>query len=117
MLLLVPTVFAALMIAYAGFWRIHQSLRRSESWDEIVARLRPNDWSCAKGLWATYRNASVMVQLADYAAEHGKDQGLPEELLESIRTDAFHIRIGALKALVQHMVSPSMDEQGTSSTT
>jgi hypothetical protein len=137
---LVQVLITALLLAYAGYWRKHQSKRRSESWDEIVAKLRPNDWgyegiterylysdqinatpedvwlriSGAKGLWAMYCNAPVLVQLADYAAEHGKDQEIPEALLENIRTDAFHTRICVLRALAQHLFTPSSIAAGVS---
>lgn len=123
----------ALMLAYAGYWRRRQSKRRSESWDQIILKLRPNDWgleevadrylyspginatpedvwnriSGAKGLWAMYTNASVLVQLADYASEHGDGTQIPEALLESIRTDAFQIRMSVLRALAQHVLSKS----------
>ena len=133
MLPLVQVLFTALILAYAGYWRKHHSRQRSESWEQIVAKLKPNDWgyegvtekylysdqitatpedvwdriSGARGLWAMYCNASVLVRLADYAAEHGSDQGIPEELLESIRTDAFHTRISVLMALAQHVFSRS----------
>jgi len=132
MLPLIQVLITALLLAYAGYWRKRQSKRRSESWDEIVLRLRPNDWgyeevtkrylysdqvnatpedvwdriSGAKGLWAMYCNAPVLVQLADYAAEHGGG-AVPEELLESIRTDAFQIRMCVLMALAQHVFSRS----------
>src|SRR5271168_2556573 len=133
MLPLFQVLITALVLAYAGYWRRHHSKRRSESWDEIVAKLRPNDWgyegvterylysdqinatpedvwdriSGARGLWAMYCNAPVLVQLADYAAEYVKGQGIPEELLVSIRTDAFHTRICVLMALAQHVCSRS----------
>jgi len=133
MLPLIQVLLTALLLAYAGYWRKRQSKRRSESWDEIVLRLRPNDWgyeevtqrylysdqvnatpedvweriSGAKGLWAMYCNAPVLVQLADYAAEHGGG-AVPEELLESIRTDAFQIRMCVLMALAQHVFSRSV---------
>jgi hypothetical protein len=129
MLPFVQVVFTALLLTYAGYWRRRQTKRRSEDWDEIVLKLRPNDWgydgvaqrylysdqitatpddvwnriSGVKGLWAMYCNAPVLVQLADYAAEHGNEQQVPEELLESIRTEAFHIRICVLMALAQHV--------------
>jgi hypothetical protein len=96
---------------------MHQSKRHSESWDDIAAKLRPNQQSGVKGLWATCCNASVLVQLADYAAEHGKDQGLPEELLENIRTDAFHVRTRALTALAKCVFSTSLAKPDASSTT
>jgi hypothetical protein len=133
MLPLVQVLLTALMLAYAGYWRSRHSKRRSESWDQIVAKLRPNDWgyegvvqrylysdqvsatpediwgkiSGAKGLWAMYCNAPVLVQLADYAAEHGDAGSVPEDLLESIRSDAFHIRMCVLMALAQHVFSNS----------
>jgi hypothetical protein len=131
MLPLAQVLLTALLLAYAGYWRKHQSKRRAETWDEIVVKLRPHDWgyegvarrylyseqitatpddiwekiSGAKGLWAMYCNAPVLVQLADYASEHGGDNGVPEELLESIRTEAFHLRICVLMALAQHVFS------------
>jgi hypothetical protein len=132
MLPLAQVLITALLLAYAGYWRKRQSKRRSETWDEIVLRLRPNDWgyeevtrrylysdqinatpedvwdriSGAKGLWAMYCNAPILVQLADYATEHG-DGAVPEELLESIRTDAFQIRMCVLMALAQHVLARS----------
>jgi hypothetical protein len=133
MLPLAQVLLTALLLAYAGYWRKRQSKRRSESWDEIVLKLRPNDWgyeevterylysdqvtatpedvweriSGARGLWAMYSNAQVLVQLADYAAEHGNGEGVPEEVLASIRTDAFQIRMCVLMALAQHVFSRS----------
>jgi hypothetical protein len=133
MLPLVQVLLTAALLTYAGYWRKHQSKRRAETWDDIVAKLRPNDWGYeevterylysdrinatpedvwariagVKGLWAMYRNASVLVQLADYAAEHGTGEMVPEELLESIRTDAFQIRMSVLMALAHHVFSRS----------
>jgi hypothetical protein len=140
MLPLLQVLFTALVLAYAGYWRKQHSRRRSQSWDQIVAKLKPNDWGYesvterylysdqitatpedvwgriggARGLWAMYCNAQVLVQLADYADEHGKGEGVPEELLESIRTDAFHIRICVLMALAQHVFSRSSIAAGVS---
>jgi hypothetical protein len=89
---------------------MHLSKRSSESWDEIVAKLRPSDWSSVGGLWATYRNASILVQLADYAAEHGGEHGLPKEVLEGIRTEAFEVRIRALTTLAQRILSAPISQ-------
>ena len=101
MLPLIQVLLTALMLAYAGYWRRRQSKRRAESWDQLVMKLRPNDWgfedvterylysdrvsakpediwdkiSGAKGLWAMYTNAPVLVQLADYAAEQWRRRG------------------------------------------
>ncbi|HVJ09152.1 MAG TPA: hypothetical protein VM554_12290 [Acidisarcina sp.] len=120
-----------LLLLYAGRWRRNQVKKANESWESIVARLRANDWGLeevserylysgaikatthgiwakidgAKGLWAMYCNAPVLIQLADYAAEHG--DGVSEEILESLRSDAFQIRICVLMALAQHVLSRS----------
>jgi hypothetical protein len=125
---LFQVLITALMLCYAGYWRKRQVSRRNANWNEIVARLSPNDWGFedvaerylygqgiratpqdiwnrihgAKGLWAMYRNAPILVQLADYATEHG--EGVSEELLEGIRTDAFQIRLCVMMALAQHVM-------------
>jgi hypothetical protein len=140
MLPLIQVLLTALVLAYAGYWRKHHVKRRSETWDEIISKLRADDWgyegvtqrylysdqinataedvweriSGAKGLWAMYCNAPVLVQLADYAAEYGGGDGVPEELLENIRTDAFHIRMCVLMALAQHVLSRSSVASGVS---
>lgn len=129
---LIQVLVTAVILAYAGYWRRRQSNRRAASWQEIVARLRPNSefgfdevatrylfgeginatpqdiWpriDGAKGLWAMYTNAGVFIQLADYAAEHGT--GVPEEMLEGLRSDAFQIRMCVMMALAQHAFSKS----------
>jgi hypothetical protein len=133
MLPLIQVLLTALMLAYAGYWRRRQTKRRSETWDDIVCKLRPNDWgyedvahrylysdrvdatpeniwqriSGAKGLWAMYVNAPVLVQLADYASQHADGTQVPEEVLEGIRSDAFQIRMCVLMALAQHLLSRS----------
>jgi hypothetical protein len=125
---LFQVLITAMMLVYAGYWRKRQVNRRNASWNQIVARLSPHDWGIedvserylygegiratpqdiwpsidgAKGLWAMYRNAPILVQLADYATEHG--EGVSEELLEGIRTDAFQIRLCVMMALAQHVV-------------
>ncbi len=115
------------MLCYAGYWRRRQSRRRAETWEQIVAKFRPNtEWGFdgisrkylydetitattadiwqridgPRGLWAMYTNAGVLVQLADYAMQHGQD--VPEELIEGLRSDGFQIRISVLLALAQY---------------
>lgn len=128
---LVQVFVTMLLILYAGLWRRRQSQKRAEGWEAIVAKLKANNWgleeiserylygsgikastheiwekiSGLRGLWAMYLNAPVLVQLADYAAEHG--EGVSEELLESLRSDAFQIRLCVLMALAQHILSRS----------
>lgn len=128
---LLQVIFTALLIAYAGFWRRQQTKRNAKSWDGIISQLRDNDWGIedvterflykselqvtakdvwqrihgCKGLWAMYKNSPILVQLADYAAEHG--EGVDQEMLEGLRSDAFQIRLCVLLALGQHVVSHS----------
>jgi hypothetical protein len=126
---LIQVILTALLIAYAAIWRRQQMKRRGKSWNAIISQLRCNDWGIeeiserflyksevqvtpkdvwqriqgCKGLWAMYKNSPVLVQLADYAAEHGK--GVDMEMLEGLRSDAFQIRLCVLLALGQYMVS------------
>ena len=119
------------MLVAVGLWRRAQTRRKQRSWDEIVASLRANDWGLdevserylyrggikatptdiwkridgARGLWAMYCNAPLLVQLADYAAEHGTDPD--EALLEGLRSDAFQIRLCVLLALCKYAMSHS----------
>jgi len=128
---LLQVLVTMLLLLYAGQWRRRQVKKAEESWESIVARLHANDWGLeevserylygsgitattreiwkkiqgAKGLWAMYNNAPVLIQLADYAAQHS--EGVSEELLESLRSDAFQIRICVLMALAQHVMSCS----------
>jgi hypothetical protein len=128
---LFQVILTALLIAYAGFWRRRQMKHRAKSWDGIISQLHCNDWGIeeiserflykseiqatpqdvwqrihgCKGLWAMYKNSPVLVQLADYAAEHG--EGVDEVLLEGLRSDAFQIRVCVLMALSQYMFSAS----------
>jgi hypothetical protein len=126
---LLQVILAALLVAYAAFWRRQQTKRRSRTWNGIISQLQGNDWGIeeiterflyksevqvtpqdvweriqgCKGLWAMYKNCPVLVQLADYAAEHGENVNL--ELLENLRTDAFQIRLCVLRALGQYLFS------------
>ena len=128
---LLQVILTALLVAYAGFWRRQQIRRRAKSWDGIVSQLRCNDWGIeeiserflyksevqvttkdvwerihgCKGLWAMYKNSPVLVQLADYAAEHGK--AVDQEMLESLRSDAFQIRLCVRLAVCQYLLSAS----------
>jgi hypothetical protein len=128
---LLQVILTALLVGYAVFWCRHQMKRRPKGWNEIISQLRCNDWGIeeiserflyksevqvtpkdvwqringCKGLWAMYKNSPILVQLADYAAEHGKD--VDRELLEGLRSDAFQIRLCVLLALAQYVMSAS----------
>jgi hypothetical protein len=107
---------------YLRQWRAGVRRRNEQSWDSLVARLRPDlsarDWKEAsnvtpeekwnrtggvQGLWALYVNAGVMMELADYAARNG--DMVDRELLGSLRSDAMQIRLSVLMALVKYAFS------------
>ena len=131
-LTLISVVIPSALIAYVVYWRHSQTKRKTADWNSIVARLRSNRdfnfdevaerylysdgiratprdiWSKidgANGLWAMYTNAGVLMQLADYAAEHAEN--VPEELIEELRSDALHIRMAVLVALLKYGFSRS----------
>jgi hypothetical protein len=132
MLLFLQVGLTTALFAILAFWfRGQKSRSRVNTWDEIVAKLRTNDWGFeeiserylyksgisatssdiwpkihgASGLWAMYRNAALLLQLADYAAQHGEN--VDEALLESLRADAFQIRLSVLTALGKYAFSRS----------
>jgi hypothetical protein len=131
LLVIIQVMLTVLLIAYAAFWRRQQAKRRAKTWDGIISQLSGNDWGIeeiserylyksdiqvttkdvwqriqgCKGLWAMYKNSSVLVQLADYAAEHG--EGVDQEMLESLRSDAVQIRLCVMLALGQYLFSRS----------
>jgi len=55
-----------------------------------------------QGLWAMYQNARVMIEMADYAAQHS--DSVYHLLLETLRSDAVQIRVCVLKAIGQHAI-------------
>jgi hypothetical protein len=107
--------------------RWHRGVRRrnAQSWDSLLARLRP-EWSARalsdhflwkeglnaspedawqrmegpKGLWVMYQNARVMLEMADYAARNS--DSVDRLLLETLRSDAMQIRLCVLTALGQY---------------
>jgi hypothetical protein len=116
------------------FFRWRKSLRRrnAQSWDSLLARLRP-DWSARelsdhflwkeglsatpedawqrmegpKGLWVMYQNAQVMLAMADYAARNS--DSVDRLLLETLRSDAMQIRVCVLMALAQYGFSKASE--------
>ena len=128
---LFQVIIAALLILYAAIWCRQQAKRRARNWDAIVGQLRSNDWGIEEiserylykgdvqvttqdvwqringchGLWAMYKNCPVLIQLADYAAEHG--EGVDQEMLNGLRRDAVQIRLSVMLALGQYIFSAS----------
>ena len=132
MLLFLQVGLITVLFAVLFFWvKGQRSRARVNTWDEIVSKLRTNDWGFeeisdrylyksginatandiwpriqgASGLWAMYRNAALLLQLADYAAQHGEN--VDEALLESLRADAFQIRLSVMTALGKYAFSRS----------
>jgi hypothetical protein len=127
----VQIIVTVVLLTYAAYWYWHQRKRRNRTWYQIVSQLRRNDWGIeeiaegylykrgirataqdiwpriagCQGLWSMYKNAPVLVQLADYAAEHG--EGVDQDLLKGLRSDAFQIRLYVMIALAQHALSAS----------
>jgi hypothetical protein len=117
-------VMAAVAV-YLAHWRACLCRRNAQSWESLVARLRP-DWSARElsdqflwkeglstnpedtwtrmqgphGLWVMYRNAKVMLEMADYATRNSDN--VDRLLLETMRSDAMQIRTCVLITLAQY---------------
>lgn len=116
--------FAAVALYFAR-WRSGLRRRNHQSWDSLLARLRP-EWSARelsdqflwrdglnatpedawqrmegpKGLWVMYQNARVMLEMADFAARNHPD--VDRLLIETLRSDAMQIRLCVLMGLAQY---------------
>ncbi len=122
---LLPIAAIAVAAIYIGSWRAGVRRRNEQSWDSLLARLRPDcsaralsdhflweeglnatpeeNWRRirgANGLWAIYENARVMLEMADYAARNCDT--IDRDLIETLRSDAMHIRVCVLMALAQY---------------
>ena len=133
MILLLLEVAAFACVAFClGRWRNSIKRRNAQSWDSLLAQLRP-DWSARelcdqvlwkegisatpedawtrmegpRGLWVMYQNASVMLQMADFAAKNS--ESVDRLLLETLRSDAMQIRVCVLMALAQYGFSKASE--------
>ena len=128
MLLLLQIASVVAVALYLIRWRSGVSRRNAQSWDSLMARLRP-DWSAhqlsdhflwqeglsatpedawqrmegPKGLWVMYQNAKVMLEMADYAAKNC--EGVDRLLVETLHSDAMQIRVCVIMALAQYAFS------------
>lgn len=125
-------VAVALVVGYLGYLRVCVARRNKQSWESLIARLQtgwsgrqlsehflwkeglsstPDDtWAHiqgTRGLWAMFRNAGVMLQMADYAARHAEN--VDPELLRTLRSDAVQIRICTLMTIAQCTMSQASD--------
>jgi len=122
---LVEIAAIAAIAFYLGRWRANVRRRNSETWETLLAKLRP-DWSARelsenflwreglsatpedawqrmdgpKGLWVMHQNARVMMQMADYAARNC--DGVDRLLVETLHSYAMQIRVCVLMALAQY---------------
>jgi hypothetical protein len=118
----------ALVALYFGRWRAGVRRRNNQSWESLLARLRP-DWSARElsdqflwkeglnatpedtwtrmqgphGLWVMYQNAKVMLEMADFATKNCEN--VDRVLIETLRSDAMQIRVCVLMALGQYAFS------------
>jgi hypothetical protein len=125
MVLLLQIAAIAGVALYLIRWRSGVRRRNAQSWDSLLARLRP-DWSARelsnhflwkeglsatpedvwqrmegpKGLWVMFQNARVMLEMANYAARNS--DGVDRLLLETLRSDAMQIRVCVLMSLAQY---------------
>lgn len=115
----------ALVALYLGYWRTTMRRRNTQSWDSLIARLRPDSgardlsehflwkeglnatpdetWERIhgiRGLWAMYQNAGVMQEMADFASQHANLND--PVVLETLRSDAAQIRLCVLQTLAQY---------------
>ena len=131
-LLLSQIAVTASLFAIVAIWAVGQfKQRRTKTWDDLVGQLRVNEWGFeeiserylyksginatpediwppiegAKGLWAMYKNAYILLKLADYAAQHGDSTN--EALIASLRADALQIRLSVISALAKYAFSRS----------
>lgn len=125
----------AVIAAVVGFfvrWRAAARRRNTQSWDSLLARLRP-EWSARelsdqflwkeglnatpedawqrmegpKGLWVMFQNARVMMEIADFATKNSPD--VDKVLLETLRSDAMQIRVCVLMGLAQYAFSQASE--------
>ena len=126
MALLVFQIAAVVAIAMVLLrWRKSAQTRNSQTWDSMMARLRP-EWSARelsdhflwqeglsatpedawqrmegpKGLWVMDQNARVMQEMAGFAAKNC--EGVDRLLIETLYSDAMQIRVCVMTALTQY---------------
>jgi hypothetical protein len=83
-------------------WSAHQ-LSDHFLWQEGLSATPEDAWQRMegpKGLWVMYQNARVMLEMADYAAK--SSDNVDRLLVETLRSDAMHIRVCVMMALAQY---------------
>ena len=129
---LIQIAAIAAIALYLGRWQRGNRRRNSQSWESLLARLRP-DWSARevsdhflweegmsatpddawqrmegpKGLWVMYQNARVMLEMADFATRNS--DSVDRVQIETLRSDAMQIRVCVLMALAQYAFSKASE--------
>ena len=113
--ILIPLQLAAFSLTAFYMFRRWSELhaRNRRSWDEIVGRLSPA-WKCADllqpgdtaplaaaRLWTVFRDAGVMMELADYAQCHARD--FDTNSVQDLRFTALSLRLTVLRALASRI--------------
>jgi hypothetical protein len=132
MLSVLQIVAVALIVGYLGYLRVSMGRRNKQSWESLIARLQTG-WSGrqlsehflwkegvnatpdetwvhiqgTRGLWAMYKNAGIMLQMADFAARHA--ESVDPAILQALRSDAVQIRLCTLMTIGQCAVSHASD--------
>jgi hypothetical protein len=122
----------SLVALYLGRWMIGLRHRNAQSWESLIARLQ-HGWSGrelsehflwkeglnatpietwkrihgVRGLCAMYKNARVMLEMADFADRNS--DSVDPLLLETLRSDAIQIRACVMTALVQYALSQASE--------
>lgn len=119
---MIPIFFAVTATTFLLRARAEARRRRSQTWDQLVARLEPG-WNSvqlgrclqtqdatpeeswerlrgARGLYVMYQNAKVMLEIADFAARNGSS--IDRKMLAELRSDALQIRVSVVIALTQY---------------
>ena len=112
-------VVAALALAW---WRSGLVRQKEQSWESLIGRLKDcngrelspqflwreglsagpeetwNRLGGLRGLWSLYRNAQVMMEMAEFASRHAS---LDADTLETLRCNATQIRLCVLPIMAQ----------------
>lgn len=122
----------ALIAVFLGYCRARQRRRSSATWESLTARLQ-SGWSArglsehflwkeglsstpdetwerikgSQGLWAIYRNAGVMQEMASFAALNSDT--VDPVLIQTLRSDAAQIRLCVLTTVAQCAFNQASD--------
>jgi hypothetical protein len=122
----------AAVALYLGYLRASMRRRNGQSWDSLIARLRPDcgardlsehflwkeglnatpdeTWERihgTRGLWAMYQNAGIMQEMADFASRHC--ESVDALLIQTLRSDAAQIRLCVLQTLAQYAMNKASE--------